>query len=60
MTQDEWIHLGVDKGWCTPTACDTHEGVPMTEEEMEAWEEGWDPCIHVVRLLAEGEVVGNP
>ena len=57
MTQDEWIQLGVDNRWCTPSVCDTHEGVPMTEGERLDWEEGFDPCIHVLRLLRSDERV---
>jgi hypothetical protein len=51
MTQDEWIIYGVEHGYCSHPVCDTHDGVPLTEEEEAEYEDGGDPCIHVVRLL---------
>lgn len=46
----KWLQIGIDSGWCSEVACDTHDIVPMTDEEMEEWEEGYDPCIFVVRI----------
>ena len=57
MNQQEWIEMGVDKGWCAPMVCETHEGLPMTEAERLDWEEGFDPCLFALRLLGEGEQV---
>jgi hypothetical protein len=45
-----WIEFGVKRGWISRPVCATHEGVPCTEEEEERWEDGDDPCQHVVRL----------
>jgi hypothetical protein len=53
MTVDEWIEFGVWKGWCSKPACATHDGIPRTALEEEAWEEGFDPCEHVIRLWPE-------
>jgi hypothetical protein len=50
MTFDEWLKYGVDNGFCSEQRCDTHEGIPMTETETELFENGNDPCVHVVRL----------
>lgn len=50
MTQDEWIDLGVEQGWCSQPVCATHDGVPNTFDEDAEWDEGGDPCQHVVRL----------
>lgn len=48
----EWINIGIDMGWITEPFCNTHDGDPyMTEEEEKEWEEGGDPCQHVVKLL---------
>jgi hypothetical protein len=33
--------------------CQTHDGVPQTPEEDDAWEDGWDPCIPVLRLWGD-------
>jgi len=46
----DWLNYGIDMGWCSPIACDTHEGLPMTDEEMEGWEFGNDDCIPAVRI----------
>lgn len=51
MTFNEWLQIGMDNHWCGPAVCETHDGLPMSEQE-ETWffDEGWDPCIHIVRL----------
>lgn len=53
----EWVELGVKQGFCSQAVCATHDGVPSTAEEADEWEEGGDPCQHVVRLLHPGEVL---
>lgn len=55
---DEWLAEGIEAGFCTRPVCDTHDGVPWTDEEAEQWEEGWDPCAPVVRLDPPAELVG--
>ena len=50
MTFDEWLQFGIDNGFCTDQYCSTHDSGPMHESEEQAWENGWDPCHHVVRL----------
>jgi len=47
---DEWMSYGVNKGWCGPPVCTTHDGLPMSEQEDTEFNEGQDPCIHVVRM----------
>ena len=47
---DKWLDKGVRKGYCTPQYCETHEGMPLTEAEIEVWDGGGDPCAMVVRL----------
>ena len=51
LSQEEWLRIGIEHGYCTPPVCDTHEGAPMKDEEEEAFEDGDDPCIPIVRLL---------
>ena len=47
-----WLEMGINKGWVTEPFCNTHDGDPyMTEEEEKEWEDGGDPCLHVVKLL---------
>lgn len=55
MKQDEWIEIGVKRGWCSPPICEPHDGTPMSKEEAEQFEEGQDPCIHLLRLYNNDE-----
>lgn len=50
MTIDEWLAYGVEHKYCSPPVCDTHEGIPLTEEEVSLWDEGEDPCAVAVRI----------
>lgn len=46
-----WLKQGIDNNWITQPFCNTHDIDPgMTKEEQEEWENGFDPCQHVVRL----------
>jgi hypothetical protein len=52
MDFDTWLQLGVDEGWVSEPFCFTHDGDRyMTEEEENEWQEGGDPCCHVVKFL---------
>lgn len=55
MRQDEWIELGVKMGWCSPPICEPHDGLPMSEDEAQQYEEGHDPCLHLIRLYNNEE-----
>jgi hypothetical protein len=48
-----WLENGIDKGWISGPYCVTHDGGMeyMSEEEIEEWDQGGDPCQHVVRLM---------
>lgn len=50
LSFEAWLQYGVDSGYCSEQFCDTHDGPPMHESEEFAWEEGGDPCLHMVRL----------
>jgi len=51
MTFDEWLKYGVDNGFCSEQVCDTHEGLPIADEEIELYDDGeTDLCAYVVRL----------
>lgn len=52
---DEWIAYGMTKGWCGPPVCETHDGTPTSDAEIAEFEEGHDPCIHIVRLYEDAE-----
>ena len=49
-----WLQLGIDKNWITEPFCMTHDGDPyMTEYEEQEWENGGDPCCHVVKFIEQ-------
>jgi hypothetical protein len=45
-----WIEIGISKGWVSDVFCNIHDGGPMTEEELQAWEDGQDPCSTHIRV----------
>jgi hypothetical protein len=55
---NEWLANGINEGWCGPPICHTHDGLPTTPEEDQAWEDGDDPCTHILRLY-ENETQKN-
>ncbi len=55
----EWIKLGYEKGFCSDVACSTHDPL-YTHEEMEGFEQGDDPCLHMVRIFSPGYVAYEP
>ena len=48
-----WLENGIDRGWISGPYCATHDGGMeyMSEEEVEEWEAGNDPCQHVIRIM---------
>ena len=57
LTDDEkefgiWLANGIERGWISEPYCHTHDGGYqfMSEEEIEEWEAGGDPCEHVLRI----------
>lgn len=48
-----WLANGIEKGWISDPYCVTHDGglEYMSEEELEDWDQGGDPCQHVVRIM---------
>lgn len=50
MDFDQWLQYGMENKWIGPPICATHDGLPSTEDEDNAWDEGEDPCIHMLRL----------
>ena len=48
-----WLSNGIDRGWISDPYCHTHDGGMqyMSEEEIEEWEAGGDPCEHVLRIF---------
>lgn len=52
MNFTEWLKTGMNNGWCGPAVCYTHDGLPLSEEEIDDFEMG-DPCVHIVRLYED-------
>lgn len=50
LTIDEWLQYGIDHNYCSQAVCATHDGLPMTPEEEQYWDEGYDPCSVGVRI----------
>ena len=53
MDFDEWLSFGMAHKFVGPPVCSTHDGIPTTEDEDGVWDEGGDPCIHVLRLYVD-------
>jgi hypothetical protein len=53
---DEWLQQGISNGFCGPAICYPHDGLPMSEQEDEAYDAGDDPCIHIIRLYEDLEI----
>lgn len=53
MNADEWLFYGIEKGYCGPPVCATHDGLPTNIEEEEEFDEGHDPCVFVIRPYAD-------
>ena len=50
MEIQEWLQIGLDKGWTSEVSCYTHDGPDLTEEEAMKWDAGEDPCIFIIRI----------
>ncbi len=35
---NSWMKYGYEKGWISDVFCNTHDGGPMTDEELQEWE----------------------
>ena len=53
MDWGEWYEMGLRRDWISPAVCYTHDGLPTTSTEDDAWEGGEDPCIHIIRPYAD-------
>ena len=46
----EWLAIGVTQGWVSLPVCDTHNGPPLSEVEAAGFDDGYDPCVLVMRV----------
>lgn len=49
----DWLNHGVYKGWVSLPVCDSHEGVPLSDEEAAEFDDGYDPCVFVLRIWSQ-------
>ena len=54
-TFDEWLQEGLDLNFCGPAICYPHDGLPLAEQEEKEFDDGSDPCIHIIRLYEDEE-----
>jgi hypothetical protein len=52
---DKWLQVGIKNNWCGPAICYTHDGLPISERQSQEFEEGGDPCLHIIRLYEDVE-----
>ena len=45
-----WIREGIEQGFCSDVVCRTHSNDYPRESEAEAFLDGEDPCVFVLRL----------
>jgi hypothetical protein len=48
-----WVRFGIKMKWVSPIVCSTHIGTYEyeSEEARAEWDEGLDPCTHVMVVL---------
>ena len=52
---DDWLAYGIAQNWCGPTVCYMHDGLPTSLAEDIEIEDGFDPCLHILRLYEAPE-----
>lgn len=50
---ETWLAYGIEHGFCSQMVRSMHDGTPMSDEEQDKFDEGWDTCIWVVRLYEQ-------
>lgn len=53
LTYDQWLNIGIEQGWCGPSVCSVHDGVPTTIFEDSEFDDGGEPCVFVIRLYED-------
>jgi len=48
---NEWMQYGYQQGWISDVFCDTHEGPPLNDEQMQEFDDGGDPCVFCIKVL---------
>lgn len=53
MNIHEWIEYGIKNKFCSAAVCNTHEGLPQSDKELDEWDQGGDPCVYGLRLYEQ-------
>lgn len=53
MNFEDWLTIGVQNNWIGPPICYTHDGLPTSADEDKQFDEGDDPCLHILRLYQD-------
>jgi hypothetical protein len=54
MNFNEWLEIGMSNRWCGPPVCYTHDGMPMTDTELDEMEDT-DICLHMIRMYNDSD-----
>jgi hypothetical protein len=57
MDFNTWLAIGREHGFCSPPVCSTHDGTPMSDREIDIWDDGEDLCINILRLYEDPRVM---
>ena len=47
---NQWLAIGLHNNWIGPPICYTHDGLPTSQLEDQQYDDGQDPCLHILRL----------
>lgn len=47
---EAWLLLGIKRQWVSDVVCERHEGLPWSQQETAAWQEGDDFCVPALRV----------
>lgn len=50
---DTWLKTGIDAGFVGPPVCAIHDGLPSSADEDARFDDGEDPCLHVLRCYPD-------
>jgi len=55
MEFKKWLQVGLNNQWIGPMVCYTHDGLPTSREEDDAWAGGEDICMWLYRSYENAE-----
>lgn len=55
VDRNQWLQYGIDNGFCSPLVCACHDGIPMTADEDQDWNDDGETCVFIVRPYADDQ-----